>query len=152
MHKAKVMILAIAADKRLVLHGFILLGLHITGALFLYDLVPEFDNLPHFWFGYVLSEYSSKGATSIGLQNRLGADHNRVDFLIRLVGFLLVGGLLWESAELFLSPVFGIKPDSFFAFPVTLRNIDGALDVTIGAIGASVAFLIKRMAQGLKST
>jgi len=70
------------------------------------------------------------------------ASYGKVDFLVRLTGFLLVGGLFWEWAELFFSPLLGIEPDSFFAFPITLRNIDGALDVTMGIIGATLAFLI----------
>jgi len=61
-----------------------------------------------------------------------------------MVGFLLIGGLLWEWSELFFSPFLGIKPDSFFTFPITLRNIDGAIDVAVGAIGASLAFFIDR--------
>jgi hypothetical protein len=67
-----------------------------------------------------------------------------VDLVVRLTGFLLIGGLLWETSELFLSPLVGITPDSFFAFPITLRNIDGTIDVTVGAIGASLAFLRSR--------
>lgn len=157
MSQARSIILAIATNKRLVSYGLILLTLHVAGVLFLYEHVSEFDNVPHLWFGYVLSEYSSVGATSINLQNRLvvklknqvwtTVDFRKVDFLTRLGGFLLIGGLFWEWAERFFSPFFGIKPDSFFAFPITLRNIDGALDVTMGVIGVTLAFLIETRAK-----
>jgi hypothetical protein len=143
---------SIVKDKRLVFYGLILLALHVSGILLLYRLFSEFDNLPHFWFGFVLSEYSSRGSASLKLQSNLSekfqkhgwttASFEKVDFLVRLAGFLLVGGLFWEWAELFFSPFLGIKPDSFFAFPITLHNIDGALDVTMGIIGATLAFLI----------
>jgi len=75
------------------------------------------------------------------------ATFTKVDFLVRLTGFLLIGGLFWEWSELFFSPLIGIEPDSFFAFPITLRNIDGALDVTVGVVGAAFAFLIKHKAK-----
>jgi hypothetical protein len=48
-----------------------------------------------------------------------------VDFMVRLTGFLIIGGLFWEWFELFFSPIFGIAPDPFFVFPITLQNIDG---------------------------
>jgi len=152
MYQARTVIKSIATDKRLVSYGLLLPALHIAGILFIYKHLPEFDNVPHFWFGYVLSEYSSRGANSLNLQFRLTekfqkhgwatANLGQVDFLVRLVGFLLVGGLFWEWSELFFSHLFGIKPDSFFAFPITLRNIDGAIDVSVGVIGATLAFLI----------
>jgi hypothetical protein len=135
----------------MVIYGLLLLALHVIGILAVYSLIPEFDIINHLWFGYVLSEYSSRGASSLNLQMSLTkklrrhgwlkADFRRVDLVVRLTGFLLIGGLLWETSELFLSPLVGITPDSFFAFPITLRNIDGTIDVTVGAIGASLAFL-----------
>jgi len=151
MHQAVTVIRSIATDTRLVFYGLLLLALHIAGTLFLYRRIPEFDNIPHIWFGYVLSEYSSRGAASIDLQTRLtkrlrkhdlATNFQQMDFVVRLAGFLLIGGLFWELAELFFSPLLGIKPDSFFAFPITLQNIDGALDVATGVIGATLAFLI----------
>lgn len=120
--------------------------------MLLYDALPEFDNVGHFWFGFVLSEYSGKAAGAVdlhsrlagGIQRRRGASFSfyRADLLLRLVGFLLVGGLLWEWAELTFSSYFRIRADSFFALPITLRNIDGTLDVTVGILGAFVAFLV----------
>ena len=160
MYQIRTVIRSIATDRRLVLFGLLLLALHIAGMLLLYHLIPEFDNIPHFWFGYVLSEYSSRGGASLNLQLRLTkkfqrhgwatANLRQVDFLVRLAGFLLVGGLFWEWAELFFSPLLGIKPDSFFAFPITMRNIDGALDVTVGTVGAMLAFLIDSRRAKLK--
>ncbi len=152
MEQARTIIQSIAVDKKLVSYGLLLLAFHIVGILFFYHIIPEFDILPHFWFGYVLSEYSSRGANSLNLQFRLTEkfeNHGwatlnlrRADFLVRLAGFLLIGGLFWESAELLFSPLLGIKPNSFFTFPITPRNIDGALDITVGVIGATLAFLL----------
>jgi len=160
MYQIGIVIKSIVMDKKLISYGLLLLALHIAGSVFLYQIFPEFDNIPHFWFGYVLSEYSSRGATSLNLQSRLSenfrrygwttVDFRKVDFLVRLAGFLLIGGLFWEGAELFFSHLLGTKPDSFFAFPITLRNIDGALDVSVGATGATIAFLIKRQANKVR--
>lgn len=160
MDDAGTVIKSIVTDKKLVFYGLLLLALHLAGFLFLYKRVPEFDNVPHFWFGYVLSEYSSIGANSIKLQVRLveefqrhgwaTANHQKVDFLVRLTGFLLIGCLFWEWAELFFSPLIGIRPDSFFAFPITLRSIDGTLDVIVGVIGAAFAFLLKQKRKNKK--
>jgi len=154
MEKAKTIIVSILLDKRLVFYGLFLLVIQIVGVLLFYDRIPEYDILPHLWFGYVLSEYTSKGANSLNLQSRLTekfqqhgwptANPRRIDFLLRFAGFLLIGGLFWESAELFVSPLIGRVPDSFFAFPITLSNIDGAIDVAVGALGATVAFFIRR--------
>jgi len=148
---AKAAVESIVGDRGLVAYGLLLLVLHVLGVLFLYDVVAEYDNVPHFWFGYVLSEYSSKAAYSVGLQSRLASGFRnsgvtirlrQADFLVRLIGFLLIGGLLWEGLEIALSRYFGFCPDSFFSFPITLRNIDGALDVSMGVLGATVAFII----------
>jgi len=143
---------SIFTDKKLVYYGLLLLALHVSGVLFLYDVWTEFDIVPHFWFGYVLSEYTNKVASSVSLQSRLVARFGRhsnvntglqaADFLLRLAGFLLIGGLFWEGAELAFSYFLGIAPDSFFAFPATLRNMDGAIDVLVGILGAVLAFLI----------
>jgi len=152
MYQIRTVINSIATDEKLVFYGLLLLTLHIAGILLFYHRIPEFDILPHFWFGYVLSEYSSIGANSLNLQLRLTekfqkhgwttANLGQADFLMRLIGFLLIGGMFWESSELFFSHLFGIKPDSFFAFPITLHNIDGAIDVSVGVLGATLAFLI----------
>jgi len=149
MFQVKAVIKSMVLDKKLVLYGLLLLALHMAGILLLYEIIPEIDILNHFWFGFVLSEYSSRGANSLNLQLLLAEKFRKhgwatnlrqVDFLVRLAGFLVIGGLLWEGLELFFSPILGIAPDSFFAFPITLRNIDGAIDVTVGVMGAILAF------------
>lgn len=150
--EAKTAVKSIVGDARLVSYGLILLTVHALGVMLLYNALPEYDNIVHFWFGFFLSECSSKAASAVHLQSRLAARIQRrgwasislyrADLLLRLIGFLLVGGLFWEWAELTFSRYFHIRPDSFFAFPITLRNIDGALDVSVGILGAVVAFLI----------
>jgi len=140
---------SILRDKRLISYFLLLLILHLLGSFFIYELIPEFDIVTHFLFGYMLSEYASKGASSISLHEILTKKLHRyrwftktprrIDLLIRLSGFLLIGGLFWELAELLGSPLIGRAADPFFTFPVTLHNIDGALDVTIGAIGTTIA-------------
>ncbi len=152
MHQAITVVKAIASDRRLVVYGIVLVVLQAVGTLFLRYLFSEFDMVPHFWFGYVLSEYSSTGANSLSLQQhwteRLrkagwsAADWGKTDFVIRLVGFLLIGGLVWESFEVVFNPLVGAPVDSFFAFPITLSSIDGFLDVSIGLVGATLAFLV----------
>ena len=157
LENAKTIVSSIAADRKLVLYGFVLLTLHAAGVLLFYRLIPEFDNLPHLWFGVTLSEYSSKAADSMQLQLRLversskrgwaKTTYNQADYLIRVCGFLLIGGLLWEWLEIAYSPLLHIRPDSFFSFPITLRNIDGALDVTVGLLGATLAFFVSKRAR-----
>jgi len=144
---------SIASDRRLVLYGLILVGLHSAAILLLNDILPEFDMVSHFWFGYVLSEYSSKGASALNLQRRLTRQFQKrgwtileidrkADLLVRLSGFLLIGGLFWELLEAFFNPLFGMPVDSFFSLPMTIVNVDGFLDVTIGSIGVIVAFAV----------
>ncbi len=111
----------------------------------LHPIVSELDILEHFLFGFVLSDFSSTTANSMGLAgllNRKFAQNNsrRIDLMIRLLGFLLIGGVLWELSELFVFPMFGFKPQPFFSFPITLANIDGTIDVTVGAIGCFLAW------------
>jgi hypothetical protein len=141
----------ILLDKRLVSLGFLLLVVVFLDFLFLHQIVPELDTFEHFLFGFVLSEFASKTANSMALDEllnrKLGQEDSRlVDLLIRLFGFLLVGGLFWELSERFVSPLFGSTPDPFFSFPITLTNIDGTIDVTIGAVGCIVAWCFARSA------
>jgi len=146
-------VLSTATDKKLILYLLLLLALHILGVLFLYDIVTEFDIVPHFWFGYVLSEWSSKAAEAVNLQPRLAtklqnhswknASVRKADFVLRLTGFLLIGGFFWEGMELVFSGYFGFQPDPFFAFPITLSNMDGAVDVLVGIVGVAAAFVIE---------
>lgn len=108
--RIRTVITSIVLDRSLVLYGPLLLALHVVGVLGLYRLFSEFDVMPHFWFGYVLSEYSSAGANSLNLQTRLtesflrrgwkNASLRGTDLLVRLSGFLLTSGLFWEWAEL----------------------------------------------------
>lgn len=140
---------AILLDRRLVSAGFLLLAVVFLDFLFLRHIVPELDTLEHFLFGFVLSEFASKTANSMALDElltrKLGQkDPRPVDLLIRLLGFLLVGGLLWESMERFVFPLFGSTPDPFFSFPITLANIDGTIDVTVGVLGCFVAWYLAK--------
>lgn len=140
---------SILLDERLVLYGLLLLALHIMGMLVLYRIFTEFDIVTHFVFGFVISEYVSKGARNIGLHEtlaeKLQGDNwftrspHHVDLLIRVLGFFLIGGLLWESAEFFLGPLFRWCPDPFFTLPINLSNADGLIDVTVGMLGTLVA-------------
>ena len=135
---------AVLLDKRVVLVGFLLLAVDFLDIAFLHAIVPELDILEHFLFGFVLSDITSKTANSVALNELLSSklgqkDPRRVDLLIRLLGFLLVGGLLWEASEKFVFPLFGYVPDPFFSYPITLTNIDGMIDVTVGIVACLIA-------------
>jgi len=145
---------AILLDKRLISVGFLLLAIVFLDRFLLpcelHPMVSELDILEHFLFGFVLSELVSKTATSMDLDELLGRkfgqkDSRQVDLMIRLSGFLLIGGVLWELSELFIFPLFGPKPDPFFSFPITLTNIDGTIDVTVGAVGCVVAWYLAKL-------
>lgn len=143
------MLKAVLLDRRAVLVGFLLLAVVFLDFLVLHPIFSELDILEHFLFGFVLSECASKSACSIGLDERLTRRFNKwsvrqADLLIRLVGFLLIGGLVWESFERFVSPIFGTPYDPFFTLPLTLRNVDGAMDVTVGTLGCIVAWYVQR--------
>lgn len=140
---------AVLLDRRLVSAGFLLLAVLFLDFLFLHPIIPELDTLEHFLFGFVLSEFASKTANSMALDElltrKLGQkDSRRVDLLIRLLGFLLIGGLLWEASERFVFPLFGSTPEPFFSFPITLTNIDGTIDVTVGVVGCIVAWYLEK--------
>jgi len=140
---------SILSDERLVSYGLLLLTLHIMGILVLYRIFTEFDIVTHFLFGFIVSECVSKSSRSTGLHENLAdklhgnklftTSPHHVDLLIRVLGFFLIGGLFWESAEFFLGPLFRRPPDPFFTLPINLRNIDGLIDVTIGMLGTLVA-------------
>lgn len=157
MDNVKAAAASVLTDRRLLLYLLLLLALHLLGVFVLYRPVQEFDNVPHFWFGFVLAEYSSKAARAANLQSRLvawlrglgwrNASLRQADLLVRLAGFLLIGGLFWEWAEITFSHYLEVESDSFFAFPITLRSIDGALDVFMGIIGVAVAFLLSKAFQ-----
>ncbi|MFQ6064029.1 MAG: hypothetical protein ACE5L6_00995 [Candidatus Bathyarchaeia archaeon] len=136
-------------DKKLVSLGFLLLSVVFLDFLLLHQIVPELDTLEHFLFGFVLSEVASKTANALAMDalliKRLGKKNSRRgDLMIRLLGFILVGGLLWELSERFVFPLFGSTPEPFFSFPITLPNIDGAIDVTVGVAGCFVAWYLAK--------
>ena len=136
---------AVLSVKRVILPGFLLLAIFFLDFLFLHPLFSEIDILEHFLFGFVLSELASKSASAVGLDEHLARRFNRgnvhhADLLVRVLGFLLVGGLLWELSERFLFPVFGAEYNPFFTFPITLHNVDGAMDVTVGILGCLMAW------------
>jgi hypothetical protein len=141
---------AVLLDKRVISVGFLLLAVDFLDIVFLHPIVPELDILEHFLFGFVLSDIASKTANSMALNESLNRklglkDPRRVDWLIRLLGFFLIGVLLWEASEMFVFPLFGYVPDPFFSYPITLTNIDGMIDVMVGTVGCLVAgYLAKR--------
>jgi hypothetical protein len=118
---------------------------------FLRPIFSELDILEHFLFGFIISEAASQVATSIDtgkwlIKSISKENLPRSDLLIRLLGFLIIGGALWESLECFLFPAFGVQCDPFFTFPITLHNIDGTIDVTVGTLGCILAwYAAKRM-------
>ena len=141
---------ALLKNRSLVLAGFLLLAVVFLDFRFLYPIVPELDILEHFLFGFVLSQFSSRVANSMALDEllarRLGQkDPRRVDLLIRLIGFFLIGGLLWEASESFVFPLFGYTPNPFLSFPVTLENIDGMIDVAVGTVACLVAWYLAKL-------
>jgi len=141
---------AILLDKMLVSVILLLLAVDLLDILFLHSIVPELDILEHFLFGFALSELASKTANSIALDELLTKKlrqkgSRRADLLIRLMGFFLIGGLLWEASELFVFPLFGYTPDPFFSFPITLGNIDGMIDVVVGVVGCFVAWYLAKL-------
>lgn len=145
----RVIVKSILLDKRLVSVGCLLLVLVLIDHLLLRGVHPvmsEFDTLEHFVFGFLISDFASNIANSIGFHEVLNEKFGqgkpgKRDLLIRLSGFLLIGGLLWELSELFVFPLFGgPSPNSFFRFPITLNNIDGTIDVTVGIIGCLIAW------------
>lgn len=136
-------------DTRLVSVGFLLLAVVFLDFLFLHVIIPELDTLEHLLFGFVLSEFANNTASSLALEElltrKLGQkDSQRVNLLIRLLGFLLIGGLLWEGSERFVFPLFGSTPEPFFSFPITPTNIDGTIDVTVGAVGCFMAWYLAK--------
>jgi hypothetical protein len=148
--KVRKLVRALFKDRSLVLAGFLLLIVVFLDFLFLYPIVPELDILEHFLFGFVLSQFSSKTANSMALNELLSRrleqkNLRRVDLLIRLLGFFLIGGLLWEASERFVFPLFGSTPEPFFSLPITLANIDGMIDVIVGALGCLIAWYIETL-------
>jgi len=147
MMKRKIWIIvkAVLSDKMVILPGFLLLAIIFVDFFFLNRIFSEIDMPEHFLFGFVLSESVSKFAKVLGLDKYLMRKLNEenlhhTDLLIRLLGFLLVGGLLWELSERFLFSIFGVPYNPFFTLPITLHNIDGAIDVVVGTLGCIMAW------------
>jgi len=143
---------AVLLDKRLISVGCLLLAVVFVDSQLPCGLHParsELDTFEHFLFGFVLSDLASNIANSTALNKLISRkfgqrNPRRVDLLIRLTGFLFIGGVLWELSEYFFFPLLSRSPDSFFAFPITLKNIDGTIDVTVGAIGCLLAWYLSR--------
>ena len=132
-------------DKRIVAPFLLLLTIVILDNLFVRPVFSELDILEHFIFGFLISEAGSCVAESMGLMNWLVETKNKrkvrqLDFVIRLVGFLVIGGLGWESLECSVLPTFGWQCNPFFALPITLHNIDGTIDVAVGILGCLLAW------------
>jgi len=132
-------------DRRVIFPFLLLLLIVLVDSFFVRAIFSELDTLEHFLFGFIISEavgqaaafhYAGKSSVkSISIEQL-----RQSDLLIRLFGFLIIGGLLWESLECFLFPLFGVPCNPFFMFPITLRNIDGAIDVTVGILGCLLAW------------
>ena len=144
---------SILLDKRLVSVGCLLLVLVLIDRQLpcgIHPVISELDTLEHFVFGFLLSDFASNISNSAGFHEMLDAKFGqgksrKRDLLIRLGGFLVIGGLLWELSELFVFPLFGgSSPDSFFSLPITLKNIDGTIDVTVGVIGCFIAWYLAK--------
>lgn len=136
-------LLQMLLDRKVLVPGLLLLALLAADILILFRFVPEIDTLEHFLFGFVLSELSVRFANYYGLDKRvarLGMSSNGVNLAIRLLGFILVGGLLWELTELLIFPLFGVPYNPFLEFPITPRNADGAIDVGVGVLGCLIAW------------
>lgn len=135
---------------RVVFPFLLLLIIVFIDHFFLRPIFSELDILEHFLFGFIISEAAGRVATSIGTGKWLIKSISKEnlpqsDLFVRLLGFLIIGGLLWESLERFLFPAFGVPCNPFFAFPITLHNIDGTIDVTVGILGCMWAwFTAKR--------
>lgn len=130
---------------RVVFPFLLLLIVLFIDRLFLGSVFSEVDILEHFLFGFIISEFAGRVATSEGVGKLLIKSMSKEnvgqqDLFIRLLAFLSIGGLLWESLERFLFPAFGAPCNPFFAFPITLRNIDGTIDVTVGILGCILAW------------
>ena len=130
-----------------VVFPFILLLVIMVIDYFVRPFFTELDILEHFLFGFIISEATSQMLTSVGLEDWLNKSIGKnkipkLNLFIRLVGFLIIGGLLWESLEYFLFPAFGTPCNPFFTFPITLHNIDGTIDVTVGIMGCLLAWYI----------
>lgn len=132
-------------NSRVVIPLLLLLFIVFIDHFFLRPIFSQLDILEHFLFGFIISEAISRVVTSVGIGKWVIKDVDnesvpQMDLFIRLLGFLIIGGLIWESLEYFLFPVFGVSSNPFFALPITLHNIDGTVDVTVGILGCILAW------------
>jgi hypothetical protein len=137
--------LAAVSAKRVVLPFLLLLAVLFIDHFFVRSIFSELDILEHFIFGFIISEAASRIAISVGIaewmRNRQSKKNIRtLDLSVRLVAFLVLGGLLWESLECFLLPAVGWQCNPFFASPITLHNVDGTIDVAVGILGCILAW------------
>ena len=138
-------------DKRIVSAFLLLLVVVFVDNALLNPYFSELDILEHFLFGFILSEISNRMTTAMILHKLLPKATMRHDLLARLLGFLIVGGLLWESMEYFLFPAFGVRANPFFTFPITLYNVDGAIDVAVGILGCLIAWYTAKKAANIRA-
>ena len=134
---------------RVMFPSLLLLLVVFVDHIFLQPIFTELDILEHFLFGFIISEVTHRITASTGIEKWLTKGSSkenvpRLDLFVRLLGFLIVGGLLWESLEYFLFPMFGVRSTPFFTFPITLRNIDGTIDVIVGILGCILAWYTEK--------
>ncbi|UCE95554.1 MAG: hypothetical protein JSV51_07470 [Candidatus Bathyarchaeota archaeon] len=130
---------------RVVIPFLLLITIFSIDHFFVRTIFNELDIAEHFIFGFIISEATSLIVASTDINEQIKRKINnenvrQLDLFLRLLGFLIIGGLLWESLEYYLFPIFGIPPNPFFSFPITLRNIDGTVDVIIGILGCILAW------------
>ena len=143
------MIRTLLFDRRILLSSTCLLGIVAADHILLQRYFSELDILEHFLFGFVISEVTNRLTKLTGWDRRLFkvmklSNTHREDFLVRLLGFLVLGVLVWEGLEWAVFPNFGVPYNPFFSFPLTLHNIDGMLDVAVGILGCAVAWVTSR--------
>ena len=132
-------------SKRIVVPFLLLLLIVILDNLFVRPVFSELDILEHLIFGFLISETGSCVAKSLGLVKWTVKKVNsksvrQPDLVVRLIAFLVIGGLAWESLECFVLPTFGWQCNPFLVLPITLHNIDGTIDVAVGILGCLLAW------------
>ena len=132
-------------DRKIIIPFGLLLASLFVDTVFLRPSFTELDIFEHFLFGFIISEGVSKTSIAFGLRSwlveRSSLAESTVDAFVRLLGFLVIGGFLWEAFEYWFLPLFGVPYNPFFEFPITLHNIDGTVDVTVGVFGCLLAWL-----------
>ena len=131
-------------DKKVVSVFLLLLVIVFVDNFLLRPYFSELDIVEHFLFGFMLSETSSRISKVRALRKLVARPTLRLDLLVRLSGFLIIGGLLWESMEYSLFPNFGFTTHPFFTFPITPDNVDGAVDISVGIFGCLSAWYLAK--------